>query len=236
MKPRPLGRGFCCESARRARQVCRARSDIQRLRRRHPQRVGSAEGRAGARHAWLRWVAECGAVPDAGGQATVNDGASFDRPLSMLSDFHVADAELACRRNAPRRFLWFSRGGWLGIRVRWDPYWKTVASGGCQAHASFARTGPPPRPCIARESWRGHGGAALCCASPRASSPQPCGPTDFPSAAQIPREANFSGLLVLRCAAAPASPGVRRARHHAVRITPRPRWARTWINLERTSS
>jgi hypothetical protein len=29
---------------------------------------------------------------------------------------------------------------------------------------------------------------------------------------------------------------VRRARPRAVRITPRPRSARTWINLERTSS
>lgn len=43
----------------------------------------------------------------------------------------------------------------------------------------------------------------------------------------LPREANFSGLPVLHCVAAPSLRcGMRRARTLTHRITPRPRWAR----------
>ena len=96
--------------ARRARQVCRARSDILRPRRRHLQKV-SPRRRAGAglRQAWLRWGLKGSAVPDAGGQAAVNDGGGgADRPSARPFDIHVADADPACRRDAVVRSFWLS--------------------------------------------------------------------------------------------------------------------------------
>ena len=222
------------ESARRARQVWRARFVIPRLRRGDLPGVRPADGRSGFTTGLAALGSGMQRRPRRWRQATVNDGGLLRQAVRHALPFRRC--RLPCRCDAAVRSFWSSRGGYFGVRVRAGPCRNAVASSGYQAHASFARTGPRPRPCICRESWRGHGGAALRFVSPRASSPQPCGPTNFPSAAQIPREANFSCLPVLRCAAAPASPGVRRARPRAVRITPRPRPARTWINLERTSS
>jgi hypothetical protein len=76
---------------------------------------------------------------------------------------------------------------------------------------------------------------ALCLGRHRRNRPVP---TNFPSAAQILREANFSGLPVLRCAAAPSlrfgmrrAPAPRRSDHAKAAMG-----ADLGINLERTSS
>ena len=96
-------------------------------------------------------------------------------------------------------------------------------SDGAWAMRPFATGSHPQRPCICRESWRGHGGAThrrgLLRRNRTARQISPtCG---------LPREANFSGLPVLHCVAAPPLRfGMRRARTLTHRITPRPRWAR----------
>ena len=143
---------------------------------------------------------------------------------TMPSDFHAADADLACQRDAAARSPLSSLFGRLGIRQRPNPCREAVASGGCRTHAFLARTGPRPRPCMCRESWRGHGGAALrfaCLGLHRRNRParQISPPLRGFLARQISRACRSSAAL---------RPSVRRARTRAVRITPRPRWARTW--------
>ena len=97
---------------------------------------------------------------------------------------------------------------------------------GAGAMRPFATGSHPQRPCICRESWRGRGGlhfvsrrlGLLRRNRPARQISPTCG---------LPREANFSGLPVLHCVAAPSLRyGMRRARTLTHRITPRPRWAR----------
>lgn len=183
---------------------------------------------AGLRQALLRWVPECAPSPTLAGRSREQQVVVTDRPSAMLSDLHAA-ADLVCRHAAERSPL-SSPVGRLGIRPQPNPCREAVSSGYCQAHASLARTGP--RPCMCRESWRGHGGAALrftCLGLHRRNR----------SARQIspPLRGFLASQISRACRSSAAQrPSVRRARTRAVRITPRPRWARTWINLERTSS
>jgi hypothetical protein len=111
--------------------------------------------------------------------------------------------------------------------------WSWIASGAvpercCSGGSSgamrpFATGSHPLRPCICRESWRGHGGSMRRLGLVRRNRPaRQISPT-----CGLPREANFSGLPVLHCVAAPSLRyGMRRARTLTHRITPRPRWAR----------
>jgi hypothetical protein len=94
---------------------------------------------------------------------------------------------------------------------------------GAGAMLPFATGSHPQRPCICRESWLGHGGSLRRLGLVRRNRPaRQISPT-----CGLPREANFSGLPVLHCVAAPSLRyGMRRARTLTDRITPRPRWAR----------
>jgi hypothetical protein len=117
-----------------------------------------------------------------------------------------------------------------------QPTWTGSASGpvperccsgeGVGAMRPFGAGSHPLRPCICRESWRGRGGlhfvsrrlGLLRRNRPARQISPTCG---------LPREANFSGLPVLHCVAAPSLRyGMRRAQTLTHRITPRPRWAR----------
>ena len=72
-----------------------------------------------------------------------------------------------------------------------------------------------PRRCNCRESWRGHGACSLRSVRLGLFAATSL-PEKFPSAAHVPREANFSGLPVLHCVAAFIALRVRRARHRTV--------------------
>lgn len=219
------------ESARRARQVCRAFS--------HPaaapptsQKVSPVEGRVqGCDRPCCAGFRNAAPPPTLAGRSREQRVVVTDSPSAMLSALHAADADLVCRHAAERSPL-PSPVCRLGIRPQPNPCREAVSAGNCRAHASLARTGPRPRPCMCRESWRGHGGAALrfaCLGLHRRNRP----------ARQIsPLLRRFLARQISRACRSSAAlrPSVRRARTRAVRITPRPRWARTWINLERTSS
>ena len=95
-----------------------------------------------------------------------------------------------------------------GIRLHGDGAWATRPLGS-GSH--------PQRPCICRESWRGHGFASgLFAATVRSKQ--------FPRHAVPSSRNKFSGPTgpPLRCGRL----AMQRARTHARRITPRPQWLR----------
>lgn len=161
--------------------------------------------------------------PEQGGQTVLHDGSGLQRAFQCADP---STPQMLNRWPAPMRR---DRSSLSGCR----PTWTWTASGGlpercCSGDGAgtmrpFATGSHPQRPCICRESWRGNGGSLRRLGLVRRNRPaRQISPT-----CGLPREANFSGLPVLHCVAAPSLRyGMRRARTLTHRITPRPRWAR----------
>lgn len=232
-----FGRGFSpslarpISSARRARQVCRARWNS-----RMPAGVARAMWHgapptrcAGAGSLRLRGLWR-GAALDLGGQIAANDGGVANRPSARPFDFHAADADLACRHDVavrcPRRWpagVAFGRGRIHAGRLlpRWVPVCMRPLRGQVRSLGLVFAVNP------------GAGTAhALCvrCASGLFAA---TGLHDkFPLHCADSSRGKFLGpagpprCCGLRCGAPGALPD---------RITPRPRWARTWKPREESS-
>jgi hypothetical protein len=158
------------------------------------------------------------------GQAAVS--MATHRGPSRVRSFHAANVDPLASADAAGSFLLISLSAEMDLDCAGGLPERCCSGNGAGAMRPSGTGSHPQWPCICRESWIGHGGAALCFAPPRASSPQPYSPTNFPDL-RSPREANFSGFPVLHCVAAPSLRyGMRRARTLTHRITPRPRWAR----------
>lgn len=231
MKPRPSGRGFWI-GATRAASAPRAFLHPAAARPTPPKVSPRRRTGAGLRQALLRWVPKCGAVPDAGGQEPVNNGWCHRQAVSMLTFYHAVDADLACRRDVAERSPLSSLFGRPGVWPPPNPCREAVASGGAwlmrplrgQVHAHGLVFAVNP----------GAGTAALLFVALRLRLRR----RNRPARQISPPLRGFLARQISRACRSSAAlrPSVRRARPRAGRITPRPRWARTWINLERTSS
>lgn len=159
---------------------------------------------------------------ESGGQSAVTTAIHREGAPLRIS-FHAAMADSLASSYAGGSFFLVSLLGRHGPGLRRALPERCCRSDGAWAMRPFATGSHPQRPCICRESWRGHGGAAHHLGLVRRNRPaRQISPT-----CGLPREANFSGLPVLHCVAAPPLRfGMRRARTLTHRITPRPRWAR----------
>jgi len=116
---------------------------------------------AGSRQAWLRWVLECSAVPDASGRRLRATGLapagrspcpSTSTPLMTILRAATMRRRVPsrCRRSIALAF------GCGPIRAG-----KLLSRRVPVRMRRFAKAGLHPRPCIGRESWRGHGAPSL---------------------------------------------------------------------------